>query len=418
MGKTISEKILTLHSAKEAKASDLVLAEVDLLMGHDWNTPLTIQVLKEMGVENIFDPKKAIFVVDHAVPSPNERISAMQKETEDFARRQGVFLYLSGQGICHQLLPEQGHVLPGMVVVGCDSHTTTYGALNAFAVGVGSTDLAAALASGQIWLKVPQTIKVNLRGRLPQGVCAKDLILDIIRRVTAEGANYMALEFSGDGVAHLSMDGRLTISNMSVEMGAKAALFETDSKTREWLSKRTSRDFEAISPDPDAQYAWVWEWNLSAIVPQVAMPHNVDNAVPVSEIAGTRIHQGILGTCTNGRLEDLRAAAQILRGKKIFPDFRLIVVPASRQVLIEALREGILEILLQSGAVVIPPGCGPCHGASNGVPRDGENIISTANRNFKGRMGNNKASIYLASPATVAASALEGKIVDPRQYLE
>jgi 3-isopropylmalate/(R)-2-methylmalate dehydratase large subunit len=214
------------------------------------------------------------------------------------------------------------------------------------------------------------------------------------------------------------MDGRLTISNMSVEMGAKAALFETDLETREWLSKRVPRDFEAISPDPGAQYAEVWDWDLSSIVPQVARPHNVDNAVPAAEVAGTRVHQGILGTCTNGRLEDLRVAAQILKGRKVFPDFRLIVVPASRQVLIEALREGILEILLQSGAIVIPPGCGPCHGASNGVPRDGENVISTANRNFKGRMGNNKASIYLASPATVAASALEGKIVDPRHYTE
>jgi 3-isopropylmalate/(R)-2-methylmalate dehydratase large subunit len=418
MGKTISEKILSLHSGKEVKASDLVLANVDLLMGHDWNTPLTIQVLKEMGVERIFDPRKAVFVVDHAVLSPNEKISAMQKETEEFARRQGACLYLSGQGICHQLLPEQGHVLPGMVVVGCDSHTTTYGALNAFAVGVGSTDLAAALASGQIWLRVPQTIKVNLTGRLPEGVYAKDLILDIIRGVTAEGANYMALEFSGDGVAHISMDGRLTIANMSVEMGAKAALFETDSNTRDWLSKRTSGDFEAISPDPDAQYAGVWEWDLSSIVPRVARPHNVDNVVPVNEVTRIKVHQGILGTCTNGRLEDLKVAAGILKGKMVFPDFRLIVVPASRQVLMEAVRDGTLEILLGSGAIVIPPGCGPCHGASNGVPRDGENVISTANRNFKGRMGNNKASIYLASPATVAASALEGKITDPRNYVE
>jgi 3-isopropylmalate/(R)-2-methylmalate dehydratase large subunit len=418
MGKTIAEKILGLHSGQDARASDLIVAQVDLLMGHDWNTPLTIQVLKEMGVPKIFDPKKTVFVVDHAVPSPNEKISAMQKETEDFATRQGTFLYLSGQGICHQLLPEQGHVLPGMVVVGCDSHTTTYGALNVFAVGVGSTDLAAALASGRIWLRVPQTIKVNLTGRLPEGVYAKDLILDIISRVTAEGANYMALEFSGDGVPHLSMDGRLTISNMSVEMGAKAALFESDSRTREWLSKRTSQGFEAISPDPDAQYAEVWKWDLSSVVPRVARPHNVDHAAPVTEVAGTRVHQGILGTCTNGRLEDLRVAARILKGKKVFPDFRLIVVPASRQVLIEALKEGILEILFQSGAVVIPPGCGPCHGASNGVPRDGENVISTANRNFRGRMGNNKAFIYLASPATVAASALEGKIADPRNYME
>lgn len=418
MGKTISEKILSLHSGKEVKASDLVLANVDLLMGHDWNTPLTIQVLKEIEVERIFDPKRAVFVVDHAVPSPNEKISAMQRETEEFAKEQGAFIYLSGQGICHQLLPEQGHILPGMLVVGCDSHTTTYGALNAFAMGVGSTDFAAALASGQIWLRVPETIKVDLRGRLSEGVYAKDLILDIIGRVSAEGANYMTLEFSGDGVNPISLDGRFTIANMAVEMGAKAALFEVDSKTRDWLSKRISKANEAIFPDPEAQYSEVWEWDLSSVVPQVARPHNVDNVVPVNEVAGIRVHQGILGTCTNGRLEDLKVAAGILKGKKVFPDFRLIVVPASRQVLMEAIRDGTMETLLGSGAIVIPPGCGPCHGASNGVPRDGENVISTANRNFKGRMGNNRASIYLASAATVAASALGGKITDPRNYVE
>lgn len=417
MEKTISEKILSLHSGKEVKASDLALAKVDLLMGHDWNTPLTIQVLKEMGVERIFDPKKAVFVIDHAVPSPNEKVSAMQRETEEFARKQGASLYLSGQGICHQLLPEQGHIKPGMLVVGCDSHTTTYGALNAFAIGVGSTDLAAALASGRIWLRVPETIKVVLKNRLPKGVYAKDLILNIIGRVTSEGANYMALEFGEDGVEEISMDGRFTMANMAVEMGAKAALFEVDSKTRDWLSRRISHSYEPISPDPDSHYAKVWEWDLSSLVPQVAKPHNVDNVVPVTEVEGTKVHQGILGTCTNGRLEDLKVAAEILKGKKVFSDFRLIVVPASRQVLMEAMRDGILETILEAGALIIPPGCGPCHGASSGVPGDGENVISTANRNFRGRMGNNKASIYLASPATVAVSAIKGKITDPRNYL-
>lgn len=417
MGKTIAEKILSLHSGKEAQASDIVLGKVDLLMGHDWNATLTVEVLKEMGVEKVFDAKKVILVVDHGVPSPTEKVSVLQKATEEFARNQGTLLYVSGDGICHQLLPEQGHVLPGMIILGSDSHTTTYGALNAFSVGVGSADLAAGLASGQLWFKVPQTIKMILNGRLPKGVYPKDLILHIIGKVTAEGANYMAVEFMGDGVDGISMDGRLTICNMGIEMGAKVALFEVDSKTREWLSLRTSQAYEPIFPDPDAQYAKVLEWELPSLVPQVAKPHQVDHVVPVTEVEGLRVQQGLLGTCTNGRLEDLRVAAEILKGRKVLPDFRLMVAPASRQVLLEAIRSGIIEILLEAGAMLLPPGCGPCHGLG-GVPRDGENVISTANRNFKGRMGNNKAFIYLASPATVAASAIEGKIVDPRNYME
>jgi len=308
-------------------------------------------------------------------------------------------------------------VLPGMVILGSDSHTTTYGALNAFSAGVGSADLAAALASGKLWFKVPQTIKMILKGRLSRGVSAKDLILHIIGKVTAEGANYMAVEFVGDGVDGISLDGRLTICNMGIEMGAKVALFEVDSKTREWLSLRTRQAYDPVFPDPDAHYAQVLEWNLPSLVPQVAKPHQVDHVVPVTEVEGLRVHQGLLGTCTNGRLEDLQAAAQILKGRKVLPGFRLMIAPASRQVLLEAIQTGIIETFLLAGAMLLPPGCGPCHGLG-GVPRDGENVISTANRNFKGRMGNNKAFIYLASPATVAASAIEGKIVDPRKYME
>lgn len=417
MGKTIAEKILCLHSGKEVRASDIVLGKVDLLMGHDWNAVLTVEVLREMGVGKVFDAKKVILVVDHGVPSPNEKVSALQKATEDFGRAQGVLIYGSGEGICHQLLPERGHILPGMVILGSDSHTTTYGALNAFSAGVGSTDLAAALASGELWFKVPQTIRMILNGHLPNGVSPKDLILQMIGKVTAEGANYMAVEFGGAGVHGISMGGRLTMCNMAIEMGAKVAFFEVDSKTREWLSLRTNQPYEPIFPDADAQYVRMMEWNLSSLVPQVAKPHQVDRVVPVTEVEGVRVQQGLLGTCTNGRLEDLRVAAQILKGRNVFSDFRLMVAPASRRVLLEAIRQGIMEIFLESGAMILPPGCGPCHGLS-GVPRDGENVISTANRNFKGRMGNNKAFIYLASPATVAASAIEGKIADPRNYME
>ena len=416
MGKTIAEKIFTVHSGKDARASDIVLANVDLLMGHDWNAVLTIQVLKEIGIEKVFDPKKVLFVIDHGVPSPNEKISALQKETEEFAEKQGIFFYGTGEGICHQLLPERGHVLPGMLIVGSDSHTTTYGAINAFSVGVGSTDLAAALASGQLWFRVPETIKMVLRGRLPEGVYAKDLILHIIGKVTAEGANYMSVEFTGDGVDSLSLDGRLTVSNMGIEMGAKAALFPADSKTKEWLALRTVGGYKPVSPDPDADYARAYEWDLQSIVPQVAKPHQVDNVVPITEVEGTEVREGVLGACTNGRLEDLKVAAEVLKGKKVHPKFRLLVAPASRQVLVEALRAGIIETFVEAGAVLVAPGCGPCHGVG-GVPRDGENVISTANRNFKGRMGNNKAFIYLASPASVAASAITGRIADPRNYI-
>jgi 3-isopropylmalate/(R)-2-methylmalate dehydratase large subunit len=416
MGKTVAEKILSSHADQEVRESDIALARVDLLMGHDWNAPLTIQVLNKMGAAKVFDPQKILFVVDHGVPSPNEKVSAMQAETETFAQSQGIRVYPSGEGICHQLLPQEGHVRPGMIIVGSDSHTTTYGALNAFAVGVGSTDLAAALASGRLWFKVPQTIKMLLTGSLPKGVYAKDLILHIIGRVTAEGANYMSVEFGGEGVGGLSLDGRLTIANMGIEMGAKATLFEVDSRTREWLASRTSQPYTPVVSDPDAHFARAWEWNLSSLVPQIAKPHQVDNVVPVAEVEGTPVQQGVLGTCTNGRLEDLTIAAEILKGKAVSPGFRLFVAPASRQVELEALRAGVLGVFLEAGALLLPPGCGPCHGVS-GVPRDGDKVISTANRNFKGRMGNNKASIYLGSPATVAASALEGKIADPRKYV-
>jgi 3-isopropylmalate/(R)-2-methylmalate dehydratase large subunit len=418
MGKTIAEKILSSHSDRDARAKDVVLADVDLLMGHDWNTPLTIDVLRQMGVEKISAPERTVFVIDHAVPSPSERISNMQEITERFAESQGAHIYHSGDGICHQLLPEQGHVVPGMVVVGCDSHSTTYGALNTMSVGVGSSDLAAALASGKLWFRVPETIKVALKGKLPNGTYAKDFILSLIGKVGAEAANYMAVEFTGEGAASLTIDARFTICNMAVEMGAKCAIFQIDDQTETWLSSRVKSAWEPVFPDTDAVYVGSWDWDLSTVLPTVARPHDVDKTCAVTEAEGTEVSEGVLGTCTNGRLEDLRIAATLLKGKKIRSGFRLIVVPASRRILIEAAREGIVETLVEAGAMVIPPGCGPCHGASNGVPRDGENCISTANRNFRGRMGNNKAAVYLASPATVAASALNGKITDPRRYME
>lgn len=417
MGKTIAEKILSDHAGIDAKAGDIVLSDIDLLMGHDWNAALTVQVFREMGGDKVFDPEKIVFVVDHGVPTINENIADLQKQTEDFAFSQGTTLYPSGAGICHQLLPEQGHVLPGMVVIASDSHTTTYGALNAFSVGVGSTDLAAALFTGKLWFRVPESIKIILKGDLPKGVYGKDLILSIIGKLTADGASYMSVEFTGDGVRGLSIDNRLTVSNMGIEMGAKAAIFEADSELRKWLAERTSKSFKTVSADPDAEYAQVHEWDLSSLEPQVARPHRVDDVVPIRGVEGLEVAEGFLGACTNGRLEDLQVAASVLKGKRVHPNFRLFVGPASREVLIKAIQTGVLEEIVKAGGIMLPTGCGPCHGVG-GVPRDGENIISTANRNFKGRMGNNKAFIYLASPATVAASALQGAISDPRKFME
>jgi 3-isopropylmalate/(R)-2-methylmalate dehydratase large subunit len=315
------------------------------------------------------------------------------------------------------LIPEQGHAVPGDLIIGADSHTCTYGAINAFSTGVGSTDLAAGWISGKLWFKVPESFKFVIKGKLPKGVYSKDVILRIIGDVGADGATYMSAEFVGDTIDDMSIEARFTMSNMAIEMGAKAGLMLADSKVMDWVKKHSKRTPNPIIPDQDAKYAKVEEYDVSKLEPHVAKPHTVDNVSPISEVAGTPIQEGFLGTCTNGRLEDLKIAAQILKGKKVGPDCRLIVAPASKQILQEIIKNGIYQIFLDSNAAVVTPGCGPCVGTHNGVPADGENVISTANRNFKGRMGNPNAFIYLASPATVAASVIEGKIADPRKYL-
>jgi 3-isopropylmalate/(R)-2-methylmalate dehydratase large subunit len=313
--------------------------------------------------------------------------------------------------------PEQGHVVPGDLVIGADSHTCTYGAINALSTGVGSTDLAAGIISGKLWFKVPETFKFILNGKLGEGVYSKDLILFLIGEVTADGATYLAAEYCGEAISDLSVDARFTISNMAIEMGAKCGLMEADDKTIEWVKKHSRKEFVPVSADADAVYAKVKEYDVSSLEPQIARPHTVDNVVGISQLGEVPIQQGVIGTCTNGRMEDLRIAARILKGRKINKEARLIVAPASRQIMIEAMREGLIETFIQAGAAVVTPGCGPCVGTHNGVPSDGENVISTANRNFKGRMGNNKAFIYLGSPATVAASVINGRITDPRQLL-
>jgi 3-isopropylmalate/(R)-2-methylmalate dehydratase large subunit len=417
VGKTIAEKILSRASQTEARAGDLVVAEVDFLMGQDGTSPLAIQAFREMNGSRVADPERVVMVIDHSAPSPNEGVSALHALMREFAREQGINFFDVGEGVCHQLVPERGHVVPGDLVIGSDSHTTTYGALNVFSTGVGSTDLAAAMLTGKLWFKVPESYRVTCTGRLPGGVFAKDLVLYLAGQVTADGATYLALEFGGETIRELSVEGRFTIANMAVEMGAKAGLMACDEKTLAWVGAHSNRQPRPANPDPDAEYAKQDEFDVSQLEPQVAKPHTVDNVVPVAEVAGTPIQQAVLGTCTNGRLEDLRVAASILRGRKVDPRLRLVVAPASRRIYLDALEDGTLAALVEAGAAVVTPGCGPCVGTHNGVPSDGENVISTANRNFKGRMGNNKAFIYLASPATVAASALAGCIADPRPFV-
>jgi len=417
LGKTIAEKILSAKSGQDARAGQIVIADLDFIMGQDGTSPLAIKAFADMKASKVFDPEKVAMVIDHSSPSPLEGVSELHRQMRVFAREQGINFYDIGEGVCHQLMPEKGHVLPGDLVIGADSHTCTYGAINAFSTGVGSTDLAAGLIAGKLWFKVPETFKFVLNGTLPKGVFAKDLILYLIGDVTADGATYMAAEYVGEAIEALSIEQRFTISNMAIEMGAKCGLMEADQKTIDWVKAHSDKEFNTVKADADAVYANIKEYDVSNLEPQVAKPHTVDNVSPISEVAGIPIQQGVIGTCTNGRIEDLRIAAGILKGRKVDKNTRLIVAPASRQVMLEAMREGLLEIFLEAGAAIVTPGCGPCVGTHNGVPSNGENVISTANRNFKGRMGNNKAFIYLGSPATVAASVIFGKITDPREFI-
>lgn len=418
LSQTIIEKILSEKSGQKAFANDIVIAQVDFVMGQDGTTPLAIRAFEEMGGNEVFDREKVALVIDHSAPSPNDGVSSLHKLMREFARSKNIHIYDIGEGVCHQVIPESGKIGPGSLVIGADSHTCTYGALNTFSTGVGSTDLAGGMISGKMWFKVPETIKFVCNGKLPPGTYSKDLILYIIGKMTADGATYKSTEFTGEAIQALSMDARFTISNMVIEMGAKAGIMEADEKTFAWLKQITGKEFKPVYADADAQYINVYEYDVSNLEPQIAKPHTVDNVSPISEVAGIPVQQAVLGTCTNGRLEDLRTAASILKGRKINNDVRFIVAPASRSIYLEAMQDGTLQTLVESGAAVVTPGCGPCVGTHNGIPSDGENVISTANRNFKGRMGNGNAFIYLASPATVAASALTGKITDPREFIK
>ena len=417
MKQTIAEKILSKHSKKNVFAGEICIADVNLVMAQDGTAPLAIKAFEEMGGKKVFHPERAIFVIDHNSPSPSIGVSQLHKLMRNFAKKQRINFSDVGEGICHIVLPEGGYVMPGDLIIGADSHTPTYGALNALGVGMGSTDIAAGLYAGQLWLKVPETIKIILKGELPQGVFAKDIALFLIKKLRADGANYQVIELKGEIINSLSMESRFTLCNMMVETGAKSAILEVDEKTRKWLKEHQREEINPVFPDGDANYSQILEFNLSDLEPQIARPHRVDTVVPIKKIEGKRIDQAFLGTCTNGRLEDLRIAASILKGKKVHQNVRLIVVPGSRKIFQDALLEGLIEIFIETEAAVLPPGCGPCVGTGQGVPADREVVISAANRNFKGRMGNPNAFIYLASPATVAASAIKGEVTDPREFL-
>jgi 3-isopropylmalate/(R)-2-methylmalate dehydratase large subunit len=416
MAKTIAEKILSKHAGKNLSAGDFAVCKIDFAFGQDGTSSIIIDRIKELGVTKI----KTAFcmVIDHSAPSPSEGVSRVHKKMRDFSQNFKTEIFDVGCGVCHQVLPESGHILPGDLVIGADSHTCTYGALGAFSTGVGSTDLAIALATGKNWFKVPSTIKIVIKGKLPAGVFAKDVILNIIGKLKSDGATYQAIEFSGPLIDSLGMDGRFTIANMLVEMGAKTGFMPVDKKTIDWLKLRgiKHKKIENISADQGAVYESIYEFDVAKLAPMIAMPHSVDNVALASSLNKVKISEAFLGTCTNGRIDDFKAAAKVLNKRKINPQVKLIIAPSSRQVYLEALRLGLVEIFIKAGAVIVGPGCGPCVGTHNGIPSDKEAVISTANRNFKGRMGNPAAFIYLASPATVAASALKGYISDPRVY--
>ena len=415
MGHTFVEKVLARKAGLESVVpGQIVTVRPDKLLTHD-NTAAILKQFRKIGVDRVADPTMNVIVLDHVAPAANETYAQNHKTIREFVAEQGITAFYDvGEGICHQVLPEQGHAWPGAVIVGSDSHTPTHGAFGAFSAGIGRTEAAAVMATGQIWLRVPESLRIVVRGRLQERVSAKDLILHIISDLRADGANYCSVEFAGETIREMSIASRMVLTNMAAEMGAKNGLVEPDEKTRAWLKGRVTHEYEEIFADADASYERVIEYDVSDLAPQVAKPHTVDNVVEVAEVAGTPINQALVGTCTNGRLEDLEEAAEILRGKQIAPSVRLLVLPASREVLLAAIEQGYVRDLVTAGATLLNPGCGPCLGAHEGCMAPAEVTISTANRNFKGRMGSKEAFIYLSSPATVAASALAGVITDPR----
>ena len=413
----IFEKILARASGRpETKPGDIVDARIDVAMIHDLTGPMTVQSWNKIGLAKVWDPSRIVVIFDHLVPPSTEQAAKVQNEVRKFVAEQGIpnFYEMGRGGVCHQVMPEKGHVRPGELIVGADSHTVTYGAFGAFATGIGSTEMAAVFATGKLWFRVPKAIKIQARGTLGEFVMGKDLVLDVIGKLGISGANYRGLEFTGEAVDRMSIDGRMTLCNMSIEAGAKAGIVPPDRRTINYLQGRTKASFTPIVSDQGAAYERELVLDAAALGPQVALPSSLEQIRPVEEVVGTKVDQGFVGSCTNGRIEDYRVAARILRGKKIGRNVRLIITPASQEVYHQCLREGLLETFIESNAIVTNPGCGACIGIHLGVLGPGDVCISSSNRNFIGRMGSVEAKIFLASPATVAASMLRGEITDPR----
>src|SRR5579859_972589 len=412
---TLTEEIFSHKLGRPVTQGETVVVDVDHVMSHDTTTPLAIQAFRKLtNSGRVFNSERSHIVFDHIIPAATIAAATLHRDVRAFAQEQDISILQ--EGICHQVMPERGYVVPGDIIVGADSHTCTYGALGAFATGMGSTDIGVAYATGRTWFRVPRTINIRLRGTLPFGVYAKDVTFEIVRQVGVDGANYRAIEYSGELIEGMSVSERFTFCNMAIEMGGKAGLIAPDATTQAWLNGRTERPYPLLVPR-NPQYERVLEIDASQLQPTVACPPDVNNVVPVEEVTHVKIDQVFLGTCTNGRLDDLAIAASILHGKVIHPQIRMVVVPASREIYLEAMRLGYLETFVQAGASVGTPGCGPCIGRHYGVLAPGERALTTMNRNFTGRMGDPSAEIYLGSPATVAATALTGHITDPREFL-
>ena len=421
MGMTISEKILAAHAGLDkVEPGEIINAKLDLVLANDVTGPVAIKEFNKLGIDKVFDPEKIALVADHFTPNKDIASAEQSKILRNFAKAQNIKYYWdTGRvGIEHCLLPEQGVVLPGDLIIGADSHTCTYGALGAFATGVGSTDCAAGMATGEAWFRVPETLKFVFRGTdFQPWVSGKDLILYIIAQIGVDGARYKAMEFAGDGIRSLSMDNRLTICNMAIEAGAKTGIIEPDEITIEYVKSRAKREYKIYKSDPDACYEKVYEFQAKDIPLQVAFPHLPENSKSVDEASGIKIDQVVIGSCTNGRLEDLKIAASILKGKKIHPEVRCIVFPGTQEIYLEALRNGWIEAMIEAGAAVSTPTCGPCLGGHMGILAKGERALSTTNRNFVGRMGHPESEVYLCNPAVAAAAAIKGEIVHPREVV-
>jgi 3-isopropylmalate/(R)-2-methylmalate dehydratase large subunit len=419
MEKTISEKILGNASGqKHVKSGDFVKSYVNIAMMPDVIAVLAFEAMRKAGALKVWDPNKVVIILDHVAPPTSINGARVHTVIRNFVKEQKIKNFYDVQsGVCHQVLPEKGHVKPGMVVIGADSHTCTHGAFGAFATGVGSTDMGAILARGKTWLKVPETIKVEVNGKLSKHVYAKDIILKIASEIGVSGATYKALEFMGDTISDLSISGRMTLCNMAIEMGGKTGICEPDDKTLKWLKKRTDEGFEAVYADPNANYYKVLELNVEDLEPQIACPHNVDNVKNVTDVKNVKINQAFIGSCTNGRFEDLLQAHEIIKGKHIHPDVRMLVVPASQDIFRAAVEAGIIGDLIDAGAMISNPSCAACFGGHIGLLGPGENGITTSNRNFRGRQGSPKAGVYLSSAAVAAASALTGFITHPKEVV-